>query len=251
MFNNVCSFLFLQHVSLFGVSFGDVCSRPASAMKVIFRSLLQMPLCGRRCDGTQTNKHKLCYHHAGSSKHDNLETLLVERMKYKTKHAHILQHHVCLKLKIIKLFTSRVRSLNKTSLKQQEALKRVSAIPYLLSTTIPWSQSSPKRQRFPKNGQIALLPKGHVFLFATFLVHFLSSLFHIILQLSLHVIAIFITTKWFHKWFYKSFKKTKAHPFWTFFNDTMLNKKKTSLWAWCPHGELQLWRVQLRTFRLG
>lgn len=132
-------FCFLQHVSLFGVSFGDVCSGPASAMKVIFRSLLQMPLplCGRRCDGTQTNKHKLCYHHAGSSKHDNLETLLVGRMKYKTKHAHILQHHVCLKLKIIKLFTSRVGSLNKASLKQQEALKRVSAIPYLLSTTIP------------------------------------------------------------------------------------------------------------------
>ena len=92
---------------------------------------------GRRCDGTQTNKHKLCYHHPGSSRHDNLETLLVGRMKYKTKHAHILQHHVCLELKIIKLFTSRVGSLNKTSLKQQEAPKRVSAIPYLLSTTIP------------------------------------------------------------------------------------------------------------------
>ena len=56
MFNNVCLFLFLQHVSLFGVSFGDVCSRPASAMKVIFRSLLQMPLCGRRCNGITTRE---------------------------------------------------------------------------------------------------------------------------------------------------------------------------------------------------
>ena len=78
----------------------------------------------------------------------------------------------------------------------------------------------------PRMDKLHSFQKVMCFLFATFLVHFISSLFHIILQLSLHVIAIFITTKWFHKWFYKSFKKTKAHPFWTFFNDTMLKKKK-------------------------
>ena len=147
-------------------------------------------------------------------------------------HTHILQYHVCLKLKIIKMFPSGVGSLNKTSLKQQETLKQVSAIPYLLSTTIPWSQSSPKRQRFPKNGRIALLPKGHVFSLCDFHGSFsfftLSYLFTIVIACHCHIHNDKMISKMILQVF---LQKTKARPFWTFFNNTELMSLVSSWWV--------------------
>ena len=190
MFNNVCLFLFLQHVSLFGVSFGDVCSRPASAMKVIFRSLLQMPLVAAVTVPKQTNiNYVITTREAQDMIISKPFWLDVWNTKRNTHTSY----------SIMSVWSW--RSSNCSHQEWEVWTKRLwnnkkhrnEFRPFLICFQ-PQSlevKAALKRQRFPKNGQIALLPKGHVFSLCDFLGSFsfftLSYHFTIVIACHCHI----------------------------------------------------------------